>query len=72
MDESDWQNEKHENPIASIFRGILIDRRNEDENAEDSIRFNYEFDSNEMDDSDRHPEKKDHSRISTFRGFPID
>jgi hypothetical protein len=34
------------------------------ENADDSIRFNREFDSNEIDESDLHDEKHDEPRIS--------
>jgi hypothetical protein len=36
----------------------------EDENASDSIRFNRELDSNEMDESELHDEKHDDPRIS--------
>jgi hypothetical protein len=50
--ESDLQNEKHDVPRISTFRGISIDLSDENENAYDSIRFNREFDSNEMDESD--------------------
>jgi hypothetical protein len=41
------------------------------ENANDSIRFKFEFDSNEFDESDAH-EKQFEERISTFRGITID
>jgi hypothetical protein len=51
----------------STFRGIAIDASDEDENAFDSIRSNRQFDSNEMDECDLHPEKHDDPRISTFR-----
>jgi hypothetical protein len=37
-----------------ILRGTTIDCNEEQENAFDSIRFNYEFDSNEIDESDSH------------------
>jgi glucan biosynthesis protein len=37
-----------------------------------SIRFNCEFDSNEMNNGRRHPQKIDEPRISTFRGISID
>jgi hypothetical protein len=36
----------------SIVEGITIDRSDEDENADDSIRVNPELDSNEIDESD--------------------
>jgi hypothetical protein len=38
----------------------------------DSMRFNREFDSNEMDESDSHPKKHDEVRISTLLGITID
>jgi hypothetical protein len=41
-------------------------------NAFDSIRVNREFDSNEIDESDRQAEKHEEQRISTFRGIMID
>jgi hypothetical protein len=44
----------------------------ENENAFDSIRFNPEFDSNEIDESDSHSSKHDEQRISTLRGISID
>jgi hypothetical protein len=72
MDESDIQFSKDDDPRISTFRGISIDRSDEYENANDSIRFNRESDSNEMDESDLHDEKHDDPRISTFRGISID
>jgi hypothetical protein len=36
------------------------------------MRFNREFDSNEMDGSDLHGEKHDEPRISTLLGITID
>jgi hypothetical protein len=42
------------------------------ENAEDSIRFNCELDSNEIDENDSQIEKHDFARISRFRGMQID
>jgi hypothetical protein len=72
MDESDSQYEKHDDPRISTFREISIDSSDEDENANDSIRFNREFDSNEIDESDLQFEKHDDPRISTFRGISID
>jgi hypothetical protein len=53
-------------------RGITIDWRDVHENADDSIRVNREFDSNEIDESDVHSEKHDEQRISTLRGITID
>jgi hypothetical protein len=38
--------------INSTVRGITIDARFEDKNAFDSIRFNDDGDSNEIDESD--------------------
>jgi hypothetical protein len=42
------------------------------ENADDSIRFNREFDSNVIDESDLQCEKHFNPRISTFLGIMID
>jgi hypothetical protein len=72
IDESDRHPEKHDDPRISTFRGITIDRSDEHENADDSIRVNRESASNVIDESDRHPEKHDDPRISTFRGSTID
>jgi hypothetical protein len=44
--------------------GISIKLSDEYENAEDSIRVNREFDSNEIDESDLHHGKHDDRRIS--------
>jgi hypothetical protein len=52
--------------------GIRIDSSDECENANDSIRANLEFDSNEIDESDLHDEKHDTPRISTLFGIIID
>jgi hypothetical protein len=41
-------------------------------NARNSMRFNWEFDSNEMDESDLQPEKQHDRRISTVRGITMD
>jgi hypothetical protein len=49
---SDVHSEKHDDPRISTLHGITIDSSDEDENAEDSIRTNREFDSNEIDVSD--------------------
>jgi Flp pilus assembly protein TadD len=72
MNESNLQQQKHDNPRTSTFRGISIERRNEYENAYDSIRISCEMDSNENDESDRHIENADDPRMSTFRGISID
>jgi hypothetical protein len=52
--------------------GINIDSSNEYSNAFDSIRVNLEFDSNEIDESDRQNEKHDEPRISTVFGIKMD
>jgi hypothetical protein len=44
----------------------------DDKNADDSIRFNTEFNSNEIDESLQQSEKHDEQRISTLRGITID
>jgi hypothetical protein len=54
------------------FRGITMKSSEEDENADDSIRFKADFDSNEIDESDLHDEKHAKQRISTLRGITID
>jgi hypothetical protein len=71
MEESNLQDEKHNDPRISTFRGISIVPSDENENADDSIRFNREFDSNEMEESDLQSEKHDNPRISTFDNSPI-
>jgi hypothetical protein len=48
MDESDLQNEKHDDPRIATFCGISIDRSDEYENADDSIRFDCDADSNRI------------------------
>jgi hypothetical protein len=48
IDESDLQHEKHREQRISAFRGIMIDRSDDLENADDSIRVNRESDSNEI------------------------
>jgi hypothetical protein len=40
IDESDLQDEKHDDPRISTFRGISIDSSDDFENADDSIRIN--------------------------------
>jgi hypothetical protein len=72
IDESDLQFAKHDDPRISTLRGITIDRSDEYENADDSIRVNRESVSNVIDESDSHPRKHDDPMISTFRGITID
>jgi hypothetical protein len=50
----------------------ITGQRAENPNGGDSIRINREFDSNEIDVSDSHPEKHDDPRISTLLGITID
>jgi hypothetical protein len=45
------------------LHGITIDSSDEFENADDSIRFNCELDSNEIDESDSQREKQFDPRI---------
>jgi hypothetical protein len=52
--------------------GIKIDRSDEDENADDSIRVNCEFDSSEIDESHSQYEKHFEQRISGLHGIKID
>jgi hypothetical protein len=55
------------------FRGSMIDLSDDDnENADDSIRFNRESDSNAIDESDLRNENHFGPRISTFLGIKID
>jgi hypothetical protein len=72
IDESDLQHEKHEEPRISTFLGINIDSSDECENANDSIRVNREFDSNEIDESDSQNEKHLDPKIVIFLGINID
>jgi hypothetical protein len=72
INDSDSQDEKHDDPRISTFRGISIDRSDEDENSDESIRVKREFDSNEIYESDLQDEKQNDPRISTFRGISID
>jgi hypothetical protein len=58
--------------INSTFRGISIDSSFDDENAPDSIRFNDDGDSNEIDESNLQFEKQYDSRTSTEHGIKID
>jgi hypothetical protein len=50
----------------------VTDLSDEIENALDSIRVNREFNANDTEESDLHPEKHDDPRISTFRRIWID
>jgi hypothetical protein len=65
IDESDSQLEKHDDPRNSTPHGITIDRSDEDENAEDSIRVNRESGSNVIDESELQYEKHSDPRSST-------
>jgi hypothetical protein len=49
----------------------MIDLSDDDENAHDSIRFNCEFDSNVIDESEPQHEKHPDPRISTFLPISI-
>jgi hypothetical protein len=49
------QYEKHDGPRISTWHGIEIDSSFDDENAYDSIRFNDDGDSKEIDESDLQP-----------------
>jgi predicted nucleic acid binding AN1-type Zn finger protein len=57
--------------MNSAFRGITIDLSFEYENAFDSIRFNDDGDSNEIDESDLQETKHDCPRISIKCGIII-
>jgi hypothetical protein len=56
--ESNVHFEKHKEQRISTPRGISIDRSEHDENADDSIRCNPEFDSNQIDENDSHDAKQ--------------
>jgi hypothetical protein len=51
--------------MNATLRGITIDFNEDDENARDSMRFNREFDSNEINEKDSHEQKHFDPRIST-------
>jgi hypothetical protein len=72
IDESDSQYAKHFDPRISTFLGIKIDSSDDDENADDSIRFNREFDSNVIDESDSQYAKHFDPRVSTLIGMKSD
>jgi hypothetical protein len=63
---------KAERSTNSTVRGIKIDSSFDLENASDSIRFNDDRDSNEIDESDLQGEKHFDPRISTEHGIKID
>jgi hypothetical protein len=69
---SDLQDEKHDEQRIPTFRGLMIDRSDDDENADDSIPVNRDSDSNEIDESDVQHDKHSEQRSSTFRGIMID
>jgi hypothetical protein len=54
-----------------IFEGTITENQTP-ANAQGSRRFNLEYDSNEIDESESQREKHDDPRISTFRGISID
>jgi hypothetical protein len=58
--------------MKQIVERITTKRTDEPSSARASIRFNPEFDSNEIDESLSHLRKHDEQRISTFRGISID
>jgi hypothetical protein len=64
IDESALQCEKQDEKRISTFRGIMIDSSDDDENDDDSIRFNCEFDSNVIDENELQFEKLFEPRIS--------
>jgi hypothetical protein len=68
----DSLDQKHFDQTIPTPPGTSIHRTKDDANADDSFRFNPEFDSNEIDESSRHNEKHDERRISTLRAISID
>jgi hypothetical protein len=72
IDENDSQHAKHFEPRISTLQGMTIDLSDDCENAEESIRINCEFDSNEIDENCWHHEKQDEFNISTLCGISID
>jgi hypothetical protein len=54
------------------FRGIENEWSEEPPNVSDSNRVTREFDSNDIDESEKQYEKHDDPTISTFRGIEID
>jgi hypothetical protein len=68
-EESELDHRKEHRVRTSTFRGISIDLSDESENASDSIRFNDDGDSNEIDENDLQDEKHDDPRIVTNAGI---
>jgi hypothetical protein len=58
--------------MKSRCSGSKIEPKLAPTNASDSIRFNCEFDSNEIDENDLHDEKHFEPSVSTLRGITID
>jgi hypothetical protein len=52
------QSEKHDEPIISTFFGIHIWVTDENENADDSIRFNEQSVSKKISPSEKHPKNR--------------
>jgi hypothetical protein len=63
---------KAESSIHSTLRGRVIDRNDEFLNADDSMCFNDDGDSNEIVSSDGQDEKHSEQRISTPDGMTIE
>jgi hypothetical protein len=59
---------KHFEQRILTLDGITIDSSDESENADDSIRVNREFDSNEIDENDLQHEKQNEQGISIWLG----
>jgi hypothetical protein len=72
IDNSEVQYEKDDEQRMSTLRGIVIDLRAQQENADDSMRVSRESFSNEIDESDLQFERHDEQRMSTLRGIVID
>jgi hypothetical protein len=53
------------------LRGVVIDRREKEKNANDATRVKREFDSNLIDESDLQDEKQFDPRISIFLPISI-
>jgi hypothetical protein len=69
FDQSDLPDEKHFEHRISSVKGIIIDRSADDENADDSIRVDRAFSSNETDERKLHNAKQFEVRISMFVGI---
>jgi hypothetical protein len=75
--ESDWQPLKQPEPRIPTIRGMMMEVKEEPENAFDSIcrqkiRRNNEPDSNEIDECDLRSRKHSEPRTSTVRGMTMD